>query len=154
LAQLDLFVSADESTGPQAHTPAPTEADERTSRSLPADTNSTPRARNSDPQTAHQAAARARSTAALNRDRCLIAHADAGDEGLTGEELAAATGLEYATIGPRRPRLEDDGLLVKGRRDGCEWTRPNARGNAQQVYVATAAGLVEAARLRAMGVAA
>jgi len=100
-----------------------------------------PLARTSDPQTAHDAANVAKSAAAHNRIKALHAHAAAGEHGLTGDELELATGLPYEVIGPRRPALEAEGLIVK-----AGVTRPNRRGNAQQVYVITEAGRAVADR--------
>jgi hypothetical protein len=100
-----------------------------------------PLARTSDPQTAHDAAHAARSTAAHNRYRVLQAHYAAGERGLTGDELAAATGLPYAVIGPRRPSLEADGLIA-----ATNVRRPSNRGTLQQVYAITEVGRVTAER--------
>lgn len=100
-----------------------------------------PLARTSDPQSAHDAANVARSSAAANRMRVLIAHRDAGERGLTGDELAAATQLPYSVIGPRRPSLEADGLIY-----ATNVRRPSNRGVMQQVYAITEAGRVTADR--------
>ena len=109
-------------------------------------TSNTPRARTSDPASAHQAAHRARSNAAINADRCLLAHGHAGTTGLTGDELEQVTGIAYQTIGPRRPALEDAGLIAKARdHDGRLLRRTNRKGNPEQVYVITAAGRDEIA---------
>ena len=90
-------------------------------------------ARNTDPATAHEAAQRARHNAATNSDRCLAAHQAAGEHGLNGDELADATGLPYQTIGPRRPALEAQGLIVKAvDRSGARIKRDH-----KQVYRAT-----------------
>jgi hypothetical protein len=100
-----------------------------------------PQARNTDPDTAHAAAARAAGGAAASRVRVLIAHRDAGEHGLTGWELEQALKVPYESCGPRRPGLEADGLIyVTGEK------RPNDRGNMQRVYAVTEAGRVEAAR--------
>lgn len=101
-----------------------------------------PVARLTDPETAHEAAHRARSRSAADADLVLKAHARAGEQGLTGYELEKATGRPYQSVGPRRPALEAAGLIVKAQ--GVR--RPNARGNAEQVYRITADGMA-AARL-------
>ena len=98
-----------------------------------------PLARTSDPQTAHDAANVAKSSTAANRLRVLIAHRDAGERGLTGDELAAATGEPYAVIGPRRPSLAEDGLIV-----ATNVRRPSNRGVMQQVFCITEAGRITA----------
>jgi len=102
-----------------------------------------PVARLTDPDTAHEAAHRARSRSAADADLVLKAHARAGEQGLTGYELEKATGRPYQSVGPRRPSLEAAGLIVKA--EGVR--RTNARGNAEQVYRITADGLRAAARL-------
>lgn len=98
-----------------------------------------PLARPTDPQTAHDAANVAKSSTAANRLRVLIAHRDAGERGLTGDELAAATGEPYAVIGPRRPSLAEDGLIV-----ATNVRRPSNRGVMQQVFCITEAGRITA----------
>jgi hypothetical protein len=103
-----------------------------------------PRARRSDPSTSHGAAAVARTRAADRRRAVLLAHANAHD-GLTGEELATVLREPYSTVGPRRPSLVADGLLVHMPFD----SRPNVAGNPMDVYRVTAKGRMEAARLSA-----
>lgn len=94
-------------------------------------------ARASDPATAHEAAARAATGELTNRMLCLHAHVYAGARGLTGDELENATGRPYEAIGPRRPSLEQAGLLRKATTvDG----QLRKRGG-KQVYVVTAAGI-------------
>jgi len=100
-----------------------------------------PVARHTDPATAHDAANVAKSNAAHNRLKVLLAHYEAGERGLTGDELEQATGLPYETLGPRRPALEADGLIV-----ATGTRRPNRRGNMQAVYRITEAGRVVAER--------
>ena len=98
-----------------------------------------PMARRTDPGTAHEAARKVSARAASDEALVLRAHEDAGSAGLTGDELAAATGRGYSQIGPRRKELERRGLvapLVGVRRANC-------RGNQEQVYVATAAQSLE-----------
>jgi hypothetical protein len=84
-------------------------------------------ARTTDPVTSWDAA---RTVDVLSdRELVLRAHIEAGEHGLTGEELAVWTGRRYESVGPRRPGLVADGLL---RRQG---RRPNSRGNMQDVYI-------------------
>jgi len=108
-------------------------------------TSGVPVARATDPRPAWNAAADAKSAAARNRVRCIMAHANAGDHGLTGDELEQATGVPYQTIGPRRPWLEDNGFLV------AAGTRPNNGGRPVGVYVITGEGRSMVADLRAAG---
>lgn len=108
-----------------------------------------PIARATDPATSHDAASTAKLAAAKNRITVLLAHEAAGADGLTGDELEQATGLDYETVGPRRPWLVDNGFLAF---NGVR--RPNRKGNAEQVYTITAAGVDMARRLRAEGKAA
>jgi hypothetical protein len=84
--------------------------------------------RATDPATSRMAAA----TVDVLSDRELVlrAHREAGDAGLTGEELATVTGRRYESVGPRRPGLVADGLLFKV--PGVR--RANSRGNMQDVY--------------------
>lgn len=92
--------------------------------------------RHTDPHASRIAAARAAYGARDNTDLCLRAHVDAGERGLTGDELAAATGVAYQAIGPRRPGLERDGLLEKVRGEDGRQLRRGGKG----VYRATADG--------------
>lgn len=107
----------------------------------------TPRARNSDPHTAHLAAQRVNLTA--DRDLVLRCHVEAGLEGLTGDELALSACRPYESIGPRRPALEQAGYIAKvpGSR------RKNRNGNAEQVYAITEAGQREWRRICTEGAA-
>ena len=109
------------------------------------DTSVVPAARVTDPSTSHEAARRASSRAAADAELVLLAHADAGERGLTGSELEAATRRSYSVIGPRRPGLERLGLIAKV--NGMR--RENDRGNPEQVYRITGSGRDEAARIRA-----
>lgn len=101
-----------------------------------------PAARFTDPATSHQAAHTARHRAADRRRAVLLAHDAAGEHGLTGEELATATGEDYSVIGPRRPALVAAGWLAPTGQQ-----RTNSRGNAMDVFAITAAGRMEAARM-------
>lgn len=94
------------------------------------------RARHSDPASAHEAARRARRELTDNQRRVLIVHAQAGADGLSGDEMADKMGGEaqYALLGPRRPQLERAGFLEKA------GLRPNRRNNPVQVYRCTPSG--------------
>jgi hypothetical protein len=70
-----------------------------------------PRARRTDPATAHDAARHATPGATLDSWLVLAAHL-AAERGLTGDELAAATGRKYESVGPRRKPLTDIGWLA------------------------------------------
>ena len=94
-------------------------------------------ARATDPATSHQAAQRAAINAKSNRFLLLEAHVKAGSRGLQGDEIEAATGLAYETIGPRRPSLEADGLIRKA----TDSTGQPVTRNDKQVYVITPAGV-------------
>jgi hypothetical protein len=72
----------------------------------------TPRARRTDPPTAHDAARHAHAGATLDAWLVLAAHL-AAENGLTGDELAAVTGRKYEHVGPRRKPLTDAGWLVR-----------------------------------------
>ncbi len=109
------------------------------------DTSVVPAARSTDPSTSHDAARRASSRAAADSELVLLAHADAGERGLTGYELEAATRRPYQSVGPRRPGLERLGLIAKV--PGLK--RENERGNPEQVYRITHAGKEQAANFRA-----
>lgn len=89
--------------GPAAATVVPGECSPSPSAHLPA----APRARRTDPGTAHAAARRATGGAAAMRAAVLRAHADAGPVGLSGDELATALGVRYEVCGPRRADLRD-----------------------------------------------
>ena len=100
------------------------------------------KARITDPVTSHMAAKRANGKAAADAEAVLQAHAEAGERGLTGEELELAMRRPYQSVGPRRPGLERQGLLIKA------GTRTNSRGNTETVYRITRAGLQAAQQLR------
>ena len=95
-----------------------------------------PLARTTDPAASHQAASRAAIFAESNRAKVLIAHADAGPRGLTGDELEEATKRPYESLGPRRPSLERAGLIVKVTDD----LGNDVQRNKKQVYRVTIAG--------------
>jgi hypothetical protein len=84
-------------------------------------------ARSTDPVTSWDAA---RTVDVLSvRELVLRAHREAGEAGLTGEELVTVTGRRYESVGPRRTGLVADGWLFK---TGAR--RANSRGNMQYVY--------------------
>ena len=95
-----------------------------------------PLARTTDPAASHQAATRAATFAESNRAKVLIAHADAGPRGLTGDELEEATKRPYESLGPRRPSLERAGLIVKVTDEFGHALQRNKK----QVYRVTPAG--------------
>ena len=101
-----------------------------------------PLARTSDPDTSRAAAIVARNKLTDNQRRVLIAHAEAGADGLSGDEMAEKMGGEaqYALLGPRRPQLERAGFLEKA------GLRPNRRNNPVQVYRCTPSGFALAAQ--------
>lgn len=68
-----------------------------------------PIARNTDPQAAHDAAARARHDYTFDQWLVLAAHVASRD--LNGDELGAVCGRPYQSVGPRRPALERNGLI-------------------------------------------
>lgn len=102
-----------------------------------------PRARVTDPVTAHHAADRARHKLTENQRAVLQAHAQAGPQGLTGDEMADLFGGEhtYPLYGPRRPQLERAGLLEKA------GMRNNRRNNPVTVYRCTEAGYAAAEKV-------
>ena len=104
-----------------------------------------PIARLTDPPAAHEAAARVAEWAQVHRWIVLCAHADAGEHGLTGNELEQVTGRPYAKLGPRRPALERDGLVRKLYRTPSQ----PVRRDGQQVYVITSTGVEHAHAVRA-----
>lgn len=68
-----------------------------------------PIARNTDPQAAHDAAARAAHDYTFDQWLVLAAHVASRD--LNGDELGAVCGRPYQSVGPRRPALERNGLI-------------------------------------------
>jgi hypothetical protein len=71
-----------------------------------------PNARNSDPQTSHEAAQDARALSGRHRKLALATLRDAGPRGLTDFELAAITGVAQTSIGVRRKELVRAGYVV------------------------------------------
>ena len=68
-----------------------------------------PIARSTDPQAAHDAAARAAHDYTFDQWLVLAAHVASRD--LNGDELGAVCGRPYQSVGPRRPALERNGLI-------------------------------------------
>jgi predicted transcriptional regulator len=66
--------------------------------------------RNTDPETSHQAAARAPSVRANDRRAALIAHVE-NPAGITDFELAEIVGRQQTSAGKRRGELRDLGLI-------------------------------------------
>lgn len=114
----------------QPHHIAPEESAGRKAAAVPPPVPAPPaHARNTDPAPAHEAAARVN----VHGDAWLVlrAHVEAGERGLTGDDLEAATGRRYSNIGPRRPWLEAQG-----------WVAPTGdKRGGKGVYVATAEGV-------------
>ena len=79
----------------------------------------------------------------------LCAHADAGEHGLTGNELETVTGRPYAKLGPRRPALEAAGLVEKVFKTPSQ----PVRRDGQQVYRCTPLGYEHATAVRRRGAA-
>lgn len=102
-----------------------------------------PLARSTDPDASHAAAKRAKTSAQADEDALLIAHADAGDHGMTGDDIGRVFG-SYESVGPRRPRLERAGLVEKVLDDEGQQIKRNRKG----VYRITTRGRIEADRLR------
>ena len=90
-----------------------------------------PRARRTDPDTSHRAAADATLNAGTHRAKAL-GLLRAAPDGLTDFELAAMLGLQQTSIGKRRGELRDAGLVEdSGKR------RPAPSGSAAIVWKAT-----------------
>ncbi len=114
----------------------PATSDAGTAASTRAGSAAVPLARTTDPQTSHDAAHTARGRARQDAWLVLVAHRNAGDQGLTGTELEDATDRPYQSVGPRRPALCAAGWIEAW--EGCK--RPNRRGNPEQVYRITTDG--------------
>lgn len=105
---------------------------------------SPPTARKTDPQTSHDAAARASVTADNNRGIALFALLDAGSKGLTDFELADKTGKAQTSIGVRRKELVTLGLVERA----PVHPRPSPSGSPSIVWRITDAGRVKVLDLR------
>lgn len=93
--------------------------------------NAIPLARNSDPDTSHQAARDATPRAGTHRARALAALREAGEDGLTDFQLAEITGIAQTSIGVRRNELVQAGLVV-----ATEKRRAAPSGSAAIVWAA------------------
>lgn len=69
------------------------------------------RARNSDPQTSHDAAKRVTRSGNATRHRQMILDALKGGEGLTVEQISQATGVHKSDLNKRTSELEHAGLI-------------------------------------------
>lgn len=94
-----------------------------------------PVARNTDPDTSHQAARYAAKTAATHRALALRELATAGPRGLTDFDLAARTRIPQTSIGKRRGELRDAGLV-----EDSGTRRPSPSGTAAIVWRVTDLG--------------
>lgn len=109
---------------------------------VPAD-HTPPMVRRSDPDTAHEAAQRAKVSAGTNRARALHAFAVAYPAALSDFDLAERTGIQQTSVGKRRLELERAGLVYR-----CPGvTRPSPTGSPAQCYSLTDAGRVLADEL-------
>lgn len=106
-----------------------------------------PTARRTDPETSHLAAADAAKTAPAFRTRCLFELEAAGADGLTDFELADRVGSIQTSAGKRRHELMTAGLVE------FAWAhRLTPTGSKARVWKVTPAGVVAAAKLRAVSV--
>ena len=109
-----------------------------------------PTARASDPDTSHQAGARAKLTAGHGRRLALeaLAAAHRADHvypgGMTDFELAAVTGIQATSVGKRRLELQRAGLVAK-----TDLHRLSPSGSPSIVWAITPAGLAEATEVTA-----
>jgi hypothetical protein len=88
-------------------------------------------ARATDPDTSHEAAQDAAGNSDKHRALALRLLEEAGPDGLTDFDLAAATGIQQTSIGKRRGELRDAGLVINSGRK-----RPSPSGSAAIVWVA------------------
>lgn len=98
-------------------------------------------ARNTDPETSHQAAARSPNIKAKDRRSVLMAHAENPD-GLTDFELAAIVNRQQTSAGKRRGELRDLGLIAM-----TELRRPAPSGSPSIVWRITDTGIKEAVKI-------
>ena len=85
--------------------------------------------RHDHPPTARRAAASA--PVKTGRERVMLAIRDAGDDGMTDDEIADHTGMSPSTARPRRVELVAAGWVVNSGRE-----RPSHTGRAMVVWVA------------------
>jgi hypothetical protein len=93
--------------------------------------NTRPRARASDPETSHEAAASMLDTAARQRLRILAFLNDCGTNGATSNEIDQHFGWDAATAGRRMKELTDMGVVTRTAR-----RRVTTRGRRAAVYIA------------------
>lgn len=96
-----------------------------------------------DPHTSHEAAAANPTRKATHRALVLRAFADWPHSGLTGDEVAAETGLEVHEARRRVSDLRDLGLVEFWEVDGKRQTRASAAGVQSTVSRITQTGLAE-----------
>ena len=84
---------------------------------------SLPLARNSDPQTSHEAAERVPSFRAKHEAAIFGALHEAGDKGGTYKEIASFCGLEPVQVNRRLAGMCDRGLIERNEL-GCEYLTP------------------------------
>jgi len=99
--------------------------------------------RRTDPDTSRMAAYLANVTAGTLRAKCLLALADAGDDGLTDFELGHWVGRQQTSAGKRRGELVALGLVVK-----TTEKRPTPSRAFAAVWRITEAGRARAQELR------
>lgn len=100
-----------------------------------------PAARNTDPQTSHQASARNPGGRAGDCRAVLLAHSKHPD-GLTDFELAGVVHRQQTSAGKRRGELRDLGLIAS-----TDVRRPAPSGSPAIVWKITDSGLKEAAKM-------
>lgn len=91
-------------------------------------------ARNTDPETSHQAARRVLSTKANDQALVLRILADVTDA--TDFEIAQIAGRQQTSLGKRRGELRDAGLV-----EFAGFTRPSPSGSPARVWKITPAGI-------------
>ena len=81
-------------------------------------------ARNSDPETSHDAAGAVEGEAAARMEAKVLAGLLANPDGLTSHELESVTGMRYESITPRMRPLCDKGLIED---TGIRLKRPGSK---------------------------
>jgi hypothetical protein len=99
-----------------------------------------PLARNTDPATSHEAAARMEPLARFDRRLVLIAHASK-PAGLTDFELAALMQRQQTSVGKRRGELRDVGYI-----EATDIRRRSPSGSTAIVWRITEAGMKAATK--------
>lgn len=80
-------------------------------------------ARNTDPDTSHEAAHELVDSGAQAQQQAQVATAVRQYPGLTSRELAFSAGLDRHMVARRLPELESDGLVVHGAPRICSMSR-------------------------------